>query len=276
MADGLPNVRAEQLDHVIHAMRLSGELARLTPQQVTNIGYAFKVAGHPQLRDVSGAAYDDGHLISFHNADFMSDPQFAEAYRLGRATNSWLGHEVPWRVYVLCWAAARALRLPGDFVECGVNRGGFSRAIAHYIAFDKHPDRTFYLLDTYCGIPDQDRGVAAEYYQNAYPDCYDEVCATFRPYPNVRIVRGRVPDTLPQVLSERVAYLSIDMNCVEPEIAAANYFWDKLVPGAVVVLDDYGAGVWHKDQKDAFDQFAQERGVEILTLPTCQGLMVKS
>ncbi len=205
----------------------------------------------------------------------MSDPRFVEAYRLGKATNSWLGHDIPWRVYVLCWAAAHALRLEGDFVECGVNRGGFSRAVTDYVAFDKHPGRTFYLLDTYCGIPEQDGGEAAEHYTAAYPDCYDEVCATFRPFPNVRIVRGRVPDTLLQVPSERVAYLSIDMNCVGPEIAAATYFWDKLVPGAVIILDDYGAGVWHRDQRQAFDRFAQERGVEVLTLPTCQGLMLK-
>lgn len=33
MADGLPDVSVEQLDHVIHALRVSGELARLTPQQ---------------------------------------------------------------------------------------------------------------------------------------------------------------------------------------------------------------------------------------------------
>jgi hypothetical protein len=38
----------------------------------------------------------------------------------------------------------------------------------------------------------------------------------------------------------QVAYLSIDMNNATPEIAAANYFWDKLQPGAPILLDDYG------------------------------------
>src|SRR5688572_14707468 len=109
-------------------MRLSGALARLTREQVTNVVYALKTAGHLEhFQDVSDAAYNDGHLISFHNADFLKDPRFAEAYRLGEATNSWLGHQLPWRIYVLCWVAERAARLEGDFVECGVNRGGFSR-----------------------------------------------------------------------------------------------------------------------------------------------------
>jgi O-methyltransferase len=273
---GYPRVTAEQLDHVVHAMRLNGELARLANSQIDNILYALHAAGHLQhLRDVSRAAYDDGHLISFHNADFLRDPRFIEAYRLGQNTNSWQGFDIRWRTHVLCWAAAHATSLAGDFVECGVNRGGFSRAVMHYIDFGRLANRRFYLLDTYCGIPEQDRETASDCYHNAYSECYQEVVETFRPFPNAYVIRGRVPDTLPQVPSDQVCYLSIDMNCVGPEIAAAEFFWDKLVPGAVVLLDDYGAGVWHLPQKHAFDAFARGKGVEILTLPTCQGLLVK-
>ncbi len=49
------------------------------------------------------------------------------------------------------------------------------------------------------------------------------------------------------------------MNCAPPEIAAAEYFWDRLVPGAEIVLDDYG---WqkHDGQRLAFDGFAQKKG----------------
>jgi hypothetical protein len=144
-----------------------------------------------------------------------------------------------------------------------------------YIGFQDLPDRTFYLLDTYCGIPEQDRATAVECYVGAYGECYEEVRETFRAFPNVRVVRGRVPDTLARVASERVCYLSIDMNCVGPEIAAAEFFWDRLAPGAPVVLDDYGAGEWHLRQKEAFDRFARQRGVEVLSLPTGQGLIIR-
>ena len=83
-----------------------------------------------------------------------------------------------------------------------------------------------------------------------------------------------MPDTLPRVTSERIAYLSIDMNCVRLEIAAAEFFWPRLVPGATMLLDDYGhAG--HELQKEAFNQFSVRHGVPILTLPTGQGVIVK-
>ena len=65
-----------------------------------------------------------------------------------------------------------------------------------------------------------------------------------------------------------------DMNCVQPEIAAAEYFWERLVPGAVMLLDDYGhAG--HELQKEAFDRFSKHHGVPLLVLPTGQGLIIK-
>jgi hypothetical protein len=47
-----------------------------------------------------------------------------------------------------------------------------------------------------------------------------------------------------------------------------------MVRGSVIVLDDYGwAG--HSVQKQAFDDFASERGTRVLLLPTGQGLIFK-
>ena len=64
------------------------------------------------------------------------------------------------------------------------------------------------------------------------------------------------------------------MNCAAPEIAAAEFFRDNLVSGAVIVLDDYG---WkgYIEQKKAFDDFASRKGVQVLSLPTGQGLIFK-
>jgi O-methyltransferase len=176
---------------------------------------------------------------------------------------------------VCCWAARWAANKAGDFVECGVNKGGYSRAILHYVGSQNLRDRRFYLLDTFCGFPQEDRALAVQTQLHRYKECYQEVVDTFRDFPNVVLVRGRVPDTLPQVKAERVSYLSLDMNCAEPEIAAAEFFWDRLVPGAVVVLDDYGLSHHYARQKEAFDEFARRKNVPLLLLPTGQGLIFK-
>ena len=59
---------------------------------------------------------------------------------------------------------------------------------------------------------------------------------------NVKIIVGAVPETLSQVGAARVAFLHLDMNCAPPEVAAAEYFWHKMVPGAFLLLEASGLG----------------------------------
>jgi len=252
---------------------------RSKKRALRTVGWLLKcMPGAPWELVPGGFTYNQDGLATVTNCDFLNDPRFQEAYRLGEQTGSWQDAKIHWRVHVLCWAADRASRLEGDFVECGVNRGGFSRAIMHFVDFPKL-GKTFYLLDTFRGLEDRlvsdaerKRGIGVgKWFQ--YKECYEEVCETFEGFP-VIIVRGVVPETLPQVKTAKVCYLSIDMNCAAPEIAAAEYFWDKLVSGAVIVLDDYGWG-GHEEQKLAFDRFAARKGVMVLSLPTGQGLIFK-
>jgi len=156
-----------------------------------------------------------------------------------------------------------------------VYKGGLALTVMHYINF-KTLNQKFYLLDTFRGLSekyilDEEKKLGKP---RVYEECFERVKETFKEFKNVVIIRGTVPDTLPQVKAEKIAYLSLDMNCTQPEIAAAEFFWDKLVSGAVIILDDYG---WqgHIIQKQAFDKFALRKGVQVLSLPTSQGLIFK-
>lgn len=230
----------------------------------------------------------DGLAVWRKNTEFLRDPRFAESYARGiepwrefRRENPADGDiDVEWRVHVVCWAASHAVKLPGDFVECGVRTGIFSLAAAHYVDFNT-TGKSFYLFDTFAGIPEeqvndeeQELGVAARQNERSGQDTYEIAKSSFAPYPKANLVRGHVPDTLEDVEIERVCYLSIDMNIVAPEVAAIRHFWPKLSPGAPVIMDDYG---WlnHAPQKEALDEFAEGVGCKILTLPTGQGLLLK-
>jgi O-methyltransferase len=222
-----------------------------------------------------GAYVQDG-LITVHNSDFRRDPLFHEAYAQGKRTRSWGNTDVEWRAYVCCWAAWSVRDKDGDFVECGVNRGGLSRAVMHFVDFNRL-NKNFWLLDTYEGLParlisEAERRLGIR--PGGYSACYEQVLETFRPFPGARIIKGVVPETLPQITSERICYVSLDMNNAKSEIAAAEFLWERLVKGAIIILDDYG---WRKqiNQKIAFDDFAARRGVKVLCLPTGQGLIFK-
>jgi len=216
--------------------------------------------------------YAEDGLITRHCADFLQSAKFISAYAKGKATRSWGNMEPRWRVYVACWAAQQAAALPGDFVECGVNRGGMALAVMEYLDFNQLAKK-FFLLDTYCGFPPGSDFAAAN--ANQYGECYAEVTQTFAPYPGAVIIRGRVPATLAQIASSQICYLSVDMNSAQPEVEAVRQLWPRLVPGGIVLLDDYAGGPAHRHQKQALDKLAGQMRLNILALPTGQGLIFR-
>ena len=224
---------------------------------------------------LGGFTYNADGLATMHACDFAVDPKFRAAYSRGKATGSWDGQEIEFRAYVACWAATHARNLEGDFVECGVNRGGSALTVSEYASLADTGKR-FFLIDTYSGLVDEyvsdEERLAVQGY--VYPDCYECVVELFRDQAHMKIVRGVVPDVLATVDVQQVAYLHIDMNCAAPEIAAAEFFWPRLVRGGVLLLDDSGFAR-HAAQRSAFQDFAQRHGVPILGLPTGQGLLMK-
>jgi len=78
------------------------------------------------------------------------------------------------------------------------------------------------------------------------------VRANFSEWRDVRIVVGAIPESLAEADPDTVAFLHLDMNCAPPEATAAEYFWDRLVPGAFILMDDYGY-VGSDEQRIALD-----------------------
>lgn len=226
--------------------------------------------------------YCSDGLIVLNNSDCLEEPRFRKAYKKSLEIDDWRGldgskMDMRWRYYIVCWMADHIKHLEGDFVECGVYKGGYSSAVIDYINFPS-TGKKFYLLDTFEGLDPKyatqqeiESGLLSTY--SHYLPVYESVKNTFKDY-NVCLIKGTVPETLPQCNPEKICYLSIDMNMKEPEIAAANYFWDKLTPGAVMILDDYGFAA-HIEQKKAFDRFAYEKRVNIFSLPTGQAIIFK-
>jgi hypothetical protein len=237
------------------------------------------------VRNVAPITYAQDGLISVHSHAFMNDPAFIKAYARGvKAIGGIDTYHWHWRVHIGLWAARVASRLEGDFVECGVNRGFLSSAIMEYLDWDSL-DRDFYLLDTFAGLDERfvsdferKEGALQKNEDNLQSGFYvrgvDEVRANFAQWPRARIVEGAIPESLERVTPSRVAYLHIDMNCAPPEVEAISYFWEKLIAGAPVLLDDY-AYLGYSAQRVAMDEFARAHGVTICSLPTGQGLIIK-
>ncbi len=225
----------------------------------------------------------DGLMSTGHNLEFMEDLRFKEAweYSLSENKNNWGGSvpDIRWRAHIACWAATNALKLNADYVECGVHTGLLSHTICHYLDFNSVASK-FWLFDTFEGIPlpsvdEKERKLVENYNSKYYFDCFSQVKESFSIYNNVHLVKGLIPESFRNVDITKVGYLSIDLNNADPEIATLDFFWDKLVKGAIVVLDDYG-GTTHYIQKKAIDKFCLDHCIMPVTLPTGQGLLIKN
>ena len=171
-----------------------------------------------------------------------------------------------------------------DVAECGVNAGFISSAIMQRLDW-RNIQKRFYLVDTFSGP------VLTQYSQEeiaagrvnfaedaiargAYVTDLERVRANYSEWPNVEILQGVVPEALGNLAVEKVAFLHLDMNCAYPERAALQYFWNRLSPGAFVLLDDY-AYFGCESQIEAIDSLALSLGFNVLSLPTGQGLIMK-
>jgi len=229
--------------------------------------------------------YDFDGLTSVHNSSFMQDPAFVRAYERGAQAARGVDHHWYWRFHVGLWCLRTAMKLPGDFVEFGVNYGML--ASGGMLDLDwNNQDKTFFLFDSFAGMkPDHidstKTGSAhlSEYNETAlsngfYAISADEVRANFAEFKNVEIVVGFVPDTLDQLTSTEVAFVHIDMNNPAPEEDALRFVWDRVVPGGIILLDDYAQKNFEL-QKSSMDKLSTELGFHILSLPTGQGLILK-
>ena len=87
-----------------------------------------------------------------------------------------------------------------------------------------------------------------------------------------------VPDILKNYNFNNIGLLLLDLNAAKPEKEALEYLWEKLIPGSIVLSDDYGHSSpthGYYEQKKAFDKFAESKNLEVLYLPTGHGMIIK-
>ena len=210
----------------------------------------------------------DNLITIAKQAGFLGDARFVTAVR--DAEPDQLALSAVWRTHILCWAAAHAVHLPGDFVECGTYKGYSAQVIADYVGL-KNQDRRLWLYDLF--DPQGGEGVG-ERLSGHSPELYERVKSRFGDYPNVRVIRGKVPESFEQGVPDQVAFLHVDLNNAAAEIGALDKFFNCLSPGGVIIFDDYG-WTYYGQQKRAEDAYMEARGYKIAELPTGQGLLIK-
>ncbi|MEE8332381.1 MAG: TylF/MycF/NovP-related O-methyltransferase [Alphaproteobacteria bacterium] len=220
-----------------------------------------------QFKIQKGIFTGDNLLAFNRNLSFLEDAPLMKAYN--KHAKQAEEQAALWRIAVNGHFAKRALTLPGDIVECACYRGTTARILCDYLDFGRS-DKEMWLYDLFehegdmahHSLPDHGTGL------------YEFVRERFSDLDNVRVIKGEVPGILAEHAPETVAHLHLDLNDVAAELGALEFFYDRVVPGGSIVLDDYG-WLHYRNQKLAEDKWLAGRGVSVLELPTGQGLLIK-
>lgn len=190
--------------------------------------------------------------------------------------------------------------LPGDIVELGVYRGATLMSWANFIEIRNMGDRQkqvfgfdnfagFGQLNEKDGKADEKVGKVAGggFDSSVFEEMLEDAISIydkdrFIPYkPRVVLVKGGIETTVPQFVEDqpglRISLLHFDCDLYEPTKVALEHFWPLVVPGGVVLFDEYGIRPWG-GESNAVDEYFAGRNVKIRRLdwaPNPGGYIIK-
>jgi len=189
------------------------------------------------------------------------------------------------------WALMQAVRyldaerIAGDFVECGVWRGGSVMAMARTLDERGSHERKIWLYDTFQGMTEPSEhdveagsGVLAQHMLAATEigDGRNVWCVASRgdveanlrslnyPFERFIFVEGDVAETLKEFVPDSIALLRLDTDWYESTKMSLEVLYPKLAVGGICILDDYGH--WEGARK-AVDEYFESLSSRPLLMP---------
>ncbi len=176
------------------------------------------------------------------------------------------------RCYVLYSLASQAALLGGDFAECGVYQGGTALLLSRVL---EDRDASFYLFDSFQGLPKGDHSqdhLAEGMFRATSAAAVGELLQDFRG--DLQMLEGWIPETFDGLEDRRFSFVHIDVDLYQSTLSCLEFFYPRLVDGAVMVFDDYGfPGA--RGEKEAVDEFFADRPEIPMALPTGQAVVTR-
>jgi O-methyltransferase len=174
----------------------------------------------------------------------------------------------------------KTLPLEGRVAECGCFRGlssyvMCSRLRAHDPAFD---GSGYEIYDSFQGLSEataQDtetterpdaRFSPSDMKPGKYAATLEHVRRSLSPFPRISFNPGWIPSAFPAAEDNRYRFVHVDVDLYQPTLDSFEYFWPRLVPGGIIVCDDYN---W-PGAKRAVEEFCARNSVAFQTTPQTQ------
>lgn len=190
----------------------------------------------------------------------------------------------PERKVITVKLAMRALldRVPGDFVETGVFRGGTAILMAKVLLSGDSSERVLWAADSFQGLPEEDvEGALQASAEQKTPSVLGNTVSTLGSQKGefssgreifennlaknnlsstkrIKVLQGWFNDTLPNAPIQSIAFLRLDGDIFISTIQVLEILYEKVSLGGYIYVDDYGsyAGcAW------AVDKYRREHGI---------------
>ncbi len=179
------------------------------------------------------------------------------------------------RFYSLWYQLKRIKKenIQGAIAELGVYKGETAKLIHHML-----PDRTFYLFDSFSGLPKQvikeDCDGVVRPQTVKFDNTSPEEVLKFIDGDNKRLIikEGIFPETARAIKEEQYSLVHIDADLYQSTIDALNYFYPKLASRGAIIIHDYNHN-WDGVQK-AIEEFEQHIPEVFVELPDMYGSVI--
>ncbi|MCH8490338.1 MAG: TylF/MycF family methyltransferase [Oceanicaulis sp.] len=186
------------------------------------------------------------------------------------------------RFYHLMQLFALTGGLDGETIEAGCFRGLSSFLLCHMTrrldpAFR---GQTHTVVDSFEGLSapvaaDKTGREAEGRFSNTSPE---HVRRTLAEFPDVMLHKGWIPEVLQGLPEKRYRFAHVDVDLYTPTLHCLAYFYDRLTPGGMIVVDDFGPwpdGGRYPGCTTAVMEFCAERGLHFAALNTGNAVIIR-
>ena len=192
------------------------------------------------------------------------------------------------RAQILTAAFRMAQRSEGAIAECGVFRG-FSAHLMFEVQSSLDPSYTgqdMFLIDSFEGLSggsDKDfRHLVFDEQGNAYSQNrefagllradLDIVSELVQSLGQVNLVKGWIPDVFAELPDQNYKFVHIDVDLYDPTFASLEYFVPRMVPGGIILNDDYYSSKFPGGGR-AWFEYCRDQKLEYLPMDSGQSLL---
>ena len=174
-------------------------------------------------------------------------------------------------------------KIEGDFVECGVWKGGNLILLQKMIEKYNIKDKKIFGFDTFAGMPEptnldiDDQGNKIKdvlQTQEKNEDVISSAKLFFEDISCMKFIKGKVEDTLlkDSNLPNKISLLRLDTDWYESTKIELEILYPRLQIGGVLIIDDYG---YNQGEKKAVDEYFKNQKIWMHYLDRESRLLLK-